>query len=808
MAATRPAVLVFQEFASLSTPAATPELNCLIAGPAYWIQDFPDHRANIKLTSNYGTKNAAATGSSVAPVGSDVVVVTDVPNNKVGAKLDTDSVKVYLGVPRVELANGNDGTVVVSPTPAPTLASAAVDFLVAGVAAGDWCILTNNAGTGKQVRKIRSVAQHTLTFTSDVGAVLASEGDTGIALVNAANTKFRVERELTDSLVDSTFITTVPSTNEVHINGSITLLVGGVAKPVSYGEPYIAYRSLRQDLAVINTLSSVTEIVGQLGLIDARNPLAVGAFTTLTNSSASIQVFGVVSQDLTGYTAMKAALATRKDVYAVVPLIQDISVIAMLKTEFENLADPDYVVTNGVAQKFRMVIGAPTAMPTTKIVVDANHDGQSQINGSALVVARTFVFPSGNLITVGVLPGDKLVIAADTAVPTARNGTYTVARVNSATELEVDQDIIGGADTGDATVTINVGQTVATRSGYNAQSFTGLLSQANDALYLDLFDANGTFIDSGVIPGDLLEMPLNPTQTSFADSAQLVIATVVSNQRVRVVNNGGDTSLVVNEVPHLVSRNAPVTTIPNTATLTYRVVRALDKDGQVTELITVAQSLRSRRAVICWPDLVDITDLKDGSLPRTSPAVPAPAASQPGYYLACAVGGLLASLPSHQGLTNLGIAGISKLYDANTYFDDKQMSAISNGGWLVFQQDTPSALPYIIHQLTTDPSTLEFGELSMVKNFDFVSLFFSDILNPFIGTWNINTETLGFIVSALQAGIDNLKLRRRVRIGAPIIDARITSVAESIVSADRVEAYIEADFPKPLNTVGLHIVSV
>ena len=41
MAAQRPVVLVFQEFATLSSSPATPELNVLVAGPAYWIQDFP-----------------------------------------------------------------------------------------------------------------------------------------------------------------------------------------------------------------------------------------------------------------------------------------------------------------------------------------------------------------------------------------------------------------------------------------------------------------------------------------------------------------------------------------------------------------------------------------------------------------------------------------------------------------------------------------------------------------------------------------------------------------------------------------------
>jgi hypothetical protein len=168
---------------------------------------------------------------------------------------------------------------------------------------------------------------------------------------------------------------------------------------------------------------------------------------------------------------------------------------------------------------------------------------------------------------------------------------------------------------------------------------------------------------------------------------------------------------------------------------------------------------------------------------------------------------MTAGLPSHQGFTNLGIAGVSKIYNSNTYFSDKNITDISNGGWFVFQQDTPQALPYVVHQLTTDVATLQSGEFSMVKNFDFVSLFFADILDDYLGIWNINPETLGFITSSIVGGIDNLKLRRRPRIGSPIIDGKITSVSVSPSSADRVEIFVEVQMPAPLNIVALHLVS-
>lgn len=788
MAATRPVVLVYQEFATLSSSPATPELNCLIAGPAYWVQDFPDHRADIKLASAYGTLNAAAlaNGASVAPAGgTDVITVAEPPNNKLGAVLDAASLRVFFSKARIEIAAGDDLTTAAN---SPTASSAAdVNFTNAGVQAGDVVILTDSTPT-TIVRKVRSVSGSSVTFTDE--------------LPGAGYTKFRVEREVADFQIPAAHVVNTSGTNEVVIKGGVT----HSNKPVSYAEAYMAYRSLRQDLREVKTISSVTQVVGQLGAIDARNPLAVGVFLALQNTAGSIQYFGVQSDDLVGYNAMKSAISGRKDIYAVVPLTSDVSVIASLKAEFENLADPSYAVTNGVPQKFRVVIGSAGRLPLVKAVVDVNSDGDAQATaGTAPTAVQTLSFTTANavdLVTLGILPGYKVVVDWDAGLAGAPV-EYTVTHVNSATSLEIaETGLVAGSATG-AFVSFKD----AAGAAVGSQATTDVTRAAHDDLVLDLVDANGTFVDVGLMPGDLVEMP--KSGTSFDAVDQWVVATVVSNQRLRVVNNGPNTATVANELPHGVTRTSPTALVPDT-TLTYRVVRTLDKEGQADQLVSVANSIKSRRAIICWPDSVDVAGLKDGSLPRDAakPLVAAAAPSQPGFYLACAVGGMTASLPSHQGFTNLGIAGIKKLHNANTYFEDRQVTKISNGGWFVFQQDTPDSLPYVIHQLTTDTSTLEFGEFSMVKNFDFVSLFMADILDDFIGIWNINPETIGFIEAAVKSGIESLKLRRKVRIGAPIIDAKLTSIGESPISADRLELYVEVDFPKPLNTVGLHIVSV
>jgi hypothetical protein len=792
MAAQRPVVLVFQEFATLSSSPATPELNVLVAGPAYWIQDFPEDRADIQI-ADYGiTPGSAASGVAVVTT---AVVVSDAPNNKVGAVLDQASVRVFTSATKVELAFAADMTTTVS---SPTVGSASTDFVAAGVLPLDTIVMTDVAGPTTITRTVITVATNTLTLNSETPAGFS-----------AAGVKFRVERAVAESEIDAGFYTFVPATNSIQVDALATIPVGSSEKLIVSAELFVAYRSLRLDLQDVQTLGSVNEIEGQLGRIDSRNPLAVGVSVALQNTNTTVQYFGVESDDIDGFTSMKNAIGGRKDIYAVVPLSSDILVLAMLKAEFVSLADPDYALTNGVPQKFRVAIGSSAELPTTKTVIDVNTDGKTEVNAalSAPTTTHTLNIPGVGLVVANVQPGDTLTISLDAAGVT-RDGDYVVAQVLSATSLELDTELPGGVQSGNATIVIKVGATAVDRLA--SAAIVALGTVADSKLFLDLYDANGTFVDSGIIPTDLVEMPVNPTQSSFTDKSTFEVALVVSNQRLRIVNNGRNTSLVANELPHGVSRNSPATVVPTTATLAYRITRTLDKTGQVTELIAVTQSLASRRVVNVWPDLCDVGGLVDGSLPR-NPATPTtaqPAASQPGYYLACAVGGMTAGLPSHQGFTNLGIAGITKIYNANTYFSDKQITDISNGGWFVFQQDTPQALPYVVHQLTTDTATLQSGEFSMVKNFDFVSLFFADIVDDFIGTWNINTETLGFVSASVAGGIDNLKLRRRPRIGAPIIEGTITSISVSTSSADRLEMFVEVTFPAPLNVVALHLVSV
>lgn len=650
---------------------------------------------------------------------------------------------------------------------------------------------------------------------------------------------WRIEREMDDVEVSSSDIEI--DENEVTVKAGIVVAVPDITgnKDVSYGEIYVEYIALRTDLQDVNTLSSNTEILSALGKFDARNPLCVGAAVAKANTTTAVKVFGVASNDVTGYRNVLDAISTIREIYAIVPLTYNSTVLGEYNNMATTLADPTYVLTNGLKQKFRVIIGALELQTWKRMHNESSGASTFQKPGSqtltdilTLDITQNILDVQPDLLAADIIPGDLLSITVG-AVPTTF-GPFTIAHVNGVAQLEIDPaglpfPTVGAPATfdnwtalyTDALATSSLVITDAAISTVKMNLVPGapgvtdfrLLSATLDELYLDLVDSNATFISDLLIPGDIIQIPQNPDLDSdWENNVQSwVVNTVVSETRLRVVNNGNNTPGVANELPHGVSRSAvgipPVTEPVVNGDLVYRVIRNLDKTRQVTEMVTVAQSFSSRRLLLAYPDEVDVAGLVDGSLERTVITTPATAAAQEGYYLSCAIGGQTAGQPPQQGFTNLGINGIDRIYKSNEYFNEEQLSDLSNGGVYVFAQDNPSALPYSIHELTTDVTALETGEYMITKDFDFVAWTFLDTMWPFIGTWNITNETMGFIRQALAQVIANMKGRYVRKIGAPIIDAAITDVGVSELSKDRIDAWIEVDLPMVLNTIALHLVA-
>lgn len=910
---TRPITLVYQELATQTPQTVEPDLNCLVLGAAYQIYDYQESADKTAIqVANYGSLNA--NNPYTPPVANaPAIALAAPPSIHAGAWVDPASVKVYFDDVRVIMTSRSDGSVTLNDN---LLTSAGATFITSGVAAGDTLIIANPPGpaTPNLVLTISEVvSETTLRVTTNF-------------LASTSSLAFRVERQLNDQLVDSSFVVTPTfrSDNAITILGGVTLSVGSVPRTVSFANVYVAYRAYRTDLQgvdSINPANATADILAKIGKIDARNPLAAHVWVASQNAgSAPIYFYGVATDDLAGYTLARDAISTDKSVYAMVVANPDLSILAMFRTDNVSLADPTTALATGVPQKFRVVMGSVPLTTTSTIVTETNTGTSEQRSGAIPAGVRTITLSGVNFLTAGVKPGDQLILSAS---PNASplDGTYAISHINSTTSCEVDTafpttvsspeginyrvfrpstganvialsdnraqrtavnvtyisrvaGVAAGARTialvqnattaggiysvvevagtstvinGDfasglvtATMVVNalltgsgvttpfsgsVNLTATTTSGsavqaaFAAAPLSGGTAGVNsltstavlDAVYIRLFDANAGFITAGVLPGDIIQVPAHPNGVFTATGTKsFVVNQVLSEQRLEIadltagayVNNS---STVEAELPHLDDRLGDNLTVSQ-GSIRYRVIRQLSKAQQVSYLAAIAQSLRSQRAILTWSDSVVVSGLVDGSLTRNPDGTAADAAAQPGTYLAAVVGGLTAGMPNHQGFSRLGVAGITTVNHSQGYFTDAQLTALSDSGWYVFVQDTPESLPYTIHQLTTDPAALQTGEYSMVKNFDYLAKFYSRIVDQFLGIWNVNEETLGFMRQDVNSGTAQLKLKRVARIGAPVIDANIASLAISTASPDRVELYMNIERPVPLNTVGLHLV--
>jgi len=259
------------------------------------------------------------------------------------------------------------------------------------------------------------------------------------------------------------------------------------------------------------------------------------------------------------------------------------------------------------------------------------------------------------------------------------------------------------------------------------------------------------------------------------------------------IDNGSVTehtiSAIVSEDMLLVSD--PITGVTaDTVDYDFTVSQQADRTAQAAAISRTSESYGSPRFYHVWPDICVI----DGK-------------EQPGYYLCCAIAGMVSGLPSQQGLTRISIAGISAVKNSSDYFNTTQLDKIADGGTMILMQLSSTSPPYIRHQLSTDMSVYEFRELSFVKNFDFVSYICKDVLDGFIGRYNVTMSTLGALETVLSAVLESLKLSSVARIGSPVIDYKINSVTQLEDQKDRVEIYVDVEFPYALNMVGLHLVS-
>jgi hypothetical protein len=910
----------------------------------------------LRITSALPTGDAKATGRIVTTTGANIAdgetfVLNDGTNPAVTFQFDSDASVTPTATLRRIIFTGSE-----TATQMRALIKAAID------AAPSLNIDTTNYGTDG-IDLINTIGgaegnQSVTETVTHVGFVVTgmAGGATSASLwAYNATGEARIERTLANTeLLDENheYITfPLPGNDQMVLKGGISLSVAitpvpSVATPspststasrrLSYAQVYLAYRALRQDLQEIGSVSAVdvvsrsgvTNITG-IGRVDARNPLAVGLKKALENSgTAPMMYFGVPSDDAGGHAVALAAMEARRDMWAVVPLTNDTSILASYKFGVDTLSDPTAAIRDGVQQKFRGVLGSGV-LPVAETVYDGTINGIAQQPGASSGKYRTVSVNAAAVFSLAaVLPGDLITFGLPSSgAPSGwqnRRGTHRVSHVNNnytdtnpaypgnASVLEIEPgtsrwDDTAGTGAGDieiqikgpdgttrvsklaaVTITQNTGQirwsmraptvfggpyTVAyvagtapgiTISGFaitvtyvnnvtthnavkaladahtvisgivtaevlanGTSTVTGAVAATavelavstnaaeviiNDALFDRLEDAQATFLTSNIRPGDTIEIPIDANDyTSGAFDGRVhtyLVAQVINEQRILIQNGRDDSSSASNELPHYYMRDYAGRSVDNAApnAMRYRVRRSLSKDEQVTTLTSLAQSFRTKRVTLVWPSDVELADIPDGSVPRTVPTVAEPSGWLPGFYAAAIVGGALAGLPPQAGLTNLGFAGIRRLRYSTGYFNERQLSRLSDGGWFVLHQRRPTDLPVCLHQLTTDTTAVETGELSVVRNLDFVSMFLQDILEDFLGQYNVLPETSNEMFRAVSDGMENLKGRRVARIGPPLVDGKVNLIKVADFAKDRYQMYVNVEIAKPVNGIDLYVV--
>lgn len=281
-----------------------------------------------------------------------------------------------------------------------------------------------------------------------------------------------------------------------------------------------------------------------------------------------------------------------------------------------------------------------------------------------------------------------------------------------------------------------------------------------------LHAANATFLSDGMVPGDIINVT---AATPSGVINTYVVQQVVSNQQVVVDATQAATGV------------------------SYWASRTLTKTQKADWVSKTSAQFNDKRVINIQPDTCGVSI---GGVTQYLP----------GYYLACAVAGMTAGFAVQQGFTNIGLAGITDLKRSNFYFTRSQMDHMAETGTFLIVQDVQGGTPYVRHAMTTDVSVLEYREYLVVKNWDFLSYYFYDKLKPFIGSWNITTDTLNNIRQTITASAELLKSKKLPKIGPPLVDYKLTSIAQSTVNKDNVDVKLSISVVYPNNYTNLYLI--
>lgn len=313
-----------------------------------------------------------------------------------------------------------------------------------------------------------------------------------------------------------------------------------------------------------------------------------------------------------------------------------------------------------------------------------------------------------------------------------------------------------------------IGETTSTDDATVTATIAALPGSSPTKYTLVTASANGKFITNGVAAGDTLRINYG-TDDLGADTYDEFEVLSVTSETVLTLRTGPTAAIAV-------ARKIEVWHEATSAEL-------------VTALKAQAAGFASSRVRLVWPD--------EAGFGGTTYA---------GYNVCAALAGLAGSVPSNQGLRNVGLAGFDDVTRTTRRFTAKQVKDLAEHGVFVVSALSDGTV-YVRGAGTTDPTDATTGEEMAVRNADMLLKAIQQAWAPYVGSGNVISTLQQSLEAALALLEGRLKaLGNASPIGPPVGGLRLDSYAAVTGDPTKVDVtVIPAGVPVPLNQIRVRL---
>lgn len=322
------------------------------------------------------------------------------------------------------------------------------------------------------------------------------------------------------------------------------------------------------------------------------------------------------------------------------------------------------------------------------------------------------------------------------------------------------------------------GHTEATTSdGEVALGVVGDDPQTSGTQYtiLRCTSGNANFIANGVQAGDIARVLYTSDGFGNVEYTEFLVDEVSSEDELRLVS-GPD---------------APISVAAQ-----FEIWRTLSATEESDAIAVNAGSWGNRRVMATWPDQIE----SSGTVME-------------GYFLNCALAGLVSGVLPHQGLTQVQITGFTDVSRTTKKFNKAHLDAMALGGaWIVTQDLTGSSAAvgriFTRHAVTTGTyDDVNQREEMITRNVDSISYRFKDHFRPFIGVTNVTPVIQARIELEANKLITVLRTENQTqRLGGQVLPGTaVVDVSPHPLLRDRIVLRVSLVVPYALNNIETHL---